>query len=194
MVRAGKVRYIGCSNFAAWQIAKALGLAALHDLERLVSVQAYYSLAGRDIERELVPMLADAGMALLAWSPLAGGFLSGKFSRDGAAESGARRAKLNFPPLDATRAYDIVDVLTAMAVRHYVSVARLALAWVLAQRGVTSVTLGARTVGQLTDNLAALDLVLSADDLAELDAASAQPQAYPGWMLAYSQQGRLPNG
>ncbi|MDX6345666.1 MAG: hypothetical protein QOF84_456 [Streptomyces sp.] len=193
-VRQGKVRYIGCSNLAAWQIVKALGVSALRGLEPFVSVQAYYSLAGRDLERELLPMIRDQGLGLLVWSPLAGGFLSGKFTRAGAADTGARRTALDFPPIDRERTFDVVDVLTAVGARHEVSAARVALAWVLGQPGVTSAIVGAKRVEQLDDNLAAVDLTLTEQDLAELDAVSALPPEYPGWMQTYRAGDRFPQG
>ncbi|MET8447918.1 aldo/keto reductase [Streptomyces sp. NPDC005209] len=180
-VRQGKVRYIGASNLAAWQMMKFLGVSQLRGLERFVSQQVYYSLAGRDIEREILPMAADQKLATLVWSPLAGGFLSGKIDRDGSSDDTARRALADFPPVDRERGWDIVDVLRVVAARHGVSVARVAIAWVLARPGVTSVIVGAKRPDQLTENLAALDLVLTEEDLAELDAVSALPAPYPDW-------------
>jgi aryl-alcohol dehydrogenase-like predicted oxidoreductase len=181
LVRQGKVRYIGVSNFAAWQIAKAAGLCAGRGYPPLASGQAYYSLAGRDIETEIVPALADSGIGLLVYSPLAGGFLSGKFSRTGASDETARRMTGSQPPADPELVYDIVDVLRPVAARHEATVAQVALAWVLAQPSVTSVIAGARRPSQLVDNLGSLDLELSARDLAELDAVSRRTDSYPGW-------------
>ena len=191
-VRQGKVRYIGASNLAAWQVTKALGISALNHLSGFVSLQAYYSLAGRDLEREILPMLSDQQLALMVWSPLAGGFLSGKFDRSGASDASARRAKLDFPPIDRESAYDIIDVLKTVAARHEVSPARVALAWVLAQPGVTSAIIGARRPEQLADNLAAVDLILTGEDLAELDTVSALPASYPGWIHSYRTEQRFP--
>ena len=182
-VRAGKVRYIGLCNLPAWEIAKALGISALRSLARFESVQAYYSIAGRDLEREIVPLANDQHLAILPWSPLAGGILSGKFSRDGGGPAGARRTKFDFPPVDRERAYRVIDVMRPIAAAHSVSVARVALAWLLQQSAVTSVIIGARTNEQLVDNLAAADLRLTAEELRALDAASALPPEYPGWML-----------
>ncbi|WP_217576458.1 aldo/keto reductase [Streptomyces sp. GbtcB7] len=193
-VRQGKVRYIGASNLTAWQIVKSLGVSALRDLEPFISVQAYYSLAGRDLERELLPMIKDQGLGLLAWSPLAGGFLSGKFTREGAADASARRTQLDFPPIDREKAYDVIDVLKAVAARHEVSAAQVALAWVLAQPGVTSTIIGAKRVEQLTDNIAAAELKLSEQDLTELDTVSALTPEYPGWIQAYGAGDRIPRG
>jgi aryl-alcohol dehydrogenase-like predicted oxidoreductase len=182
-VRAGKVRYIGLCNLPAWEIAKALGISAQRSLARFQSVQAYYSIAGRDLEREIVPLAKDQNLAILPWSPLAGGILSGKFSRDGAGPAGSRRTTFDFPPVDRDRAFRVIDVMRPIAAAHAVSVARVALAWLLQQNAVTSVIIGARTHEQLIDNLAAADLQLAAPELAALDAASALPPEYPGWML-----------
>lgn len=180
-VRQGKIRYIGASNLAAWQMMKYLGAADLGGRSRFVSQQVYYSLAGRDIEREILPMARDQRIGTLVWSPLAGGFLSGKFDRHGAADGGSRRARFDRPPVDLERGYDIVDVLRTVAERHGVGVPRVALAWVLAQPGVTSAIVGAKRPEQLAENLAAAELELTAEDLAELDEVSAQPVPYPDW-------------
>lgn len=182
-VRAGKVRYIGVSNHAAWQIAKALGISERRGFVRFESVQAYYSIAGRDLEREIVPLASDQRLAILPWSPLAGGFLTGKFARDGKGPEGARRTTFDFPPIDRERAFRIIDAMRPVAQAHDASVARVALAWLLHQPAVTSVIIGAKTREQLHDNLAAVDLKLTADELAALEAVSALPAEYPGWML-----------
>jgi aryl-alcohol dehydrogenase-like predicted oxidoreductase len=183
LVRQGKVRYIGCSNLAAWQIMKALGISAAGQLEKFVTVQAYYSIAGRDLEREIVPMLLDQKLGLLPWSPLAGGFLSGKFTRAGAADGDARRAKFNFPPVNLEKAYDIIDVMKTIAGRRGATVAQVALAWLLAQPFVTSVIIGAKKSSQLADNLGSLNVKLEDGDLKELDRVSRLAPEYPGWML-----------
>ena len=182
-VRAGKVRYIGLCNLAAWEIAKALGISERRGLARFESVQAYYSIAGRDLEREIVPLANDQGLAILPWSPLAGGLLSGKFTRDQAGPEGARRTTFDFPPVDKERAFTIVDVMRPIARRHEVSVARVALAWLLHQAHVTSIIIGVRSREQLLDNLAATELRLNAEELAALDKVSALTPEYPGWML-----------
>ncbi len=192
VVRQGKVRYIGCSNLAAWQVMKALGVSAQRQLASFVSVQAYYSLAGRDVEHELLPLIADQGLALTVWSPLAGGLLSGKFTRDGASEPDARRTQLDFPPVDMERAYDIIDVLIEIARVHEVSAAQVALAWLLARPEVTSVVVGARRPAQLVDNLAAVDLALHDDELDALDSISRPPRAYPGWLQDHTNSERWP--
>ena len=194
--RAGKVRYIGCSNHAAWQISKALGISARFRLARYVTTQAYYSLAGRDVEREIVPAVVDQGVGLLCWSPLAGGLLSGKFDRHGASEKGSRRdmrgADAQFPPVDEDRAFDIVDDLRKTAGRIGASPSQVALASLLAQPGVTSVITGVNRLTQLQDNLGAVDLSLSNDDLAKLDEVSRTPGTYPGWMQSYRANARVP--
>ena len=192
LVRQGKVRYIGCSNLAAWQIMKALGISALGHLEKFVTLQAYYSLAGRDLEREIVPMLLDQKMGLLVWSPLAGGFLSGKFTRDGASDNESRRSKFSFPPLNLEKAYDIIDAMQAVAKRRNATVAQVALSWLLHQPSVTSVIIGAKSASQLKDNLGSVDLKLDAEDLKQLDEISRLTPEYPGWMFATQGSDRRP--
>jgi aryl-alcohol dehydrogenase-like predicted oxidoreductase len=191
LVRAGKVRYVGASNLAAWHLMKALGISERDGLARFETLQAYYSVAGRDLERELVPLLASEQVGLLIWSPLAGGFLGGKFSRDQKGSEGTRRLSFNFPPVDETRGYAVLDVLAEIARAHAVSIPRVALAWLLHQRVTTSVIIGARHEPQLRDNLAAGELALTADELARLDQASALPREYPGWMIASQARDRL---
>ena len=183
LVRHGHVRYIGVSNWAAWQIAKALGVSERLGLSRFESLQAYYSVAGRDLERELVPMLRSEGVGLMVWSPLAGGLLSGKYSRGQQAEQGSRRVAFDFPPVDKDRAWDCIDAMRPIADDHDVSVARVALAWLLHQPQVTSVIVGAKRPEQLADNIAATRLRLAADELARIDEASRLPAEYPGWMF-----------
>jgi aryl-alcohol dehydrogenase-like predicted oxidoreductase len=187
LVRQGHVRYVGVSNWAAWQIMKALGIAERQGLARFESLQAYYTVAGRDLERELVPMLQSERLGLMVWSPLAGGLLSGKYGRDvdaGAAEQGSRRTTFDFPPVNLARAYDCIDAMRVLAEARKVSVAQIALAWLLHQPVVTSVIVGAKRVAQLDDNIAATAIRLDAAELAALDQASALPSEYPGWMLA----------
>lgn len=183
LVTRGDVRYVGVSNWAAWQIMKALGVAERRGWAPLVSVQAYYTIAGRDLEREIVPMLESEGVGLLVWSPLAGGLLSGKFSREGDGDAGSRRTTFDFPPVNRERAFACVDAMRPLAEQRGVSVAQIALAWLLHQRAVTSVIIGAKRLDQLNDNLAATDVRLTADELARLDAVSALPREYPGWMF-----------
>ena len=181
LVHSGKVRYLGCSNLAAWQLMKALAVSREQGLERFKCTQSYYSLAGRDLEREMIPLLKDQGLGLLVWSPLAGGFLSGKFTRD-AGDDTARRAKFDFPPVNKEKGFDVLDVAKAIADRHGVSVAQVAIAWILANRTVTSVIIGARKPAQLDDNLKAVDVRLSAEDLKALDEVSKLTTEYPAWM------------
>ena len=185
LVRSGRVRYIGVSNWAAWQMAKALGISERLGLARFESTQSYYTIAGRDLEREIVPMITSEQMGLMVWSPLAGGYLSGKY-RDGKAEDGkeqGRRAAFDFPPVDFARGDAVLDAMAPIAAAKGVSVAQVALAWLLHQPAVTSVIIGAKRIDQLDDNLAAVEVSLSADDLRALDAASALPREYPGWMF-----------
>jgi len=184
VVRSGKVRYIGCSNLAAWQVMKANGIADKNGWGRFVSTQNYYSLAGRDLENDLVPMAQDQQMAILPWSPLAGGFLSGKYTRDNKPESDSRRLTFDFPPVNQERAYDIIEAMQPIAQAHNVSVAQIALAWVLAKPGVTSVIIGAKNTRQLLDNIAAGEVKLTDEQLSKLDDVSSQPLPYPQWMIA----------
>jgi aryl-alcohol dehydrogenase-like predicted oxidoreductase len=193
LVHQGKIRYIGVSNWAAWQIMKALGVSALGHFEKFVSLQAYYSIAGRDLEREIAPMLLDQKMGLMVWSPLAGGFLSGKFTRDGANAEG-RRSKFTFPPVDMEKGYKVIDAMRAVAGRHNATVAQVALSWLLHQPVVTTVIIGAKTDAQLSDNLGAVNLALSADDLQQLDTASRLAPEYPGWMFEFQGADRVPGG
>ncbi|MHA0985120.1 aldo/keto reductase [Kosakonia cowanii] len=183
LVQHGHVRYIGVSNWAAWQIAKALGISERLGLARFASLQAYYTIAGRDLERELVPMMQSENVGLMVWSPLAGGLLSGKYDRDGKSEAGGRRVEFDFPPVNKDRAFDCVDVMRTIADSKGVSVAQIALAWLLHQQAVTSVIIGAKRPEQLDDNLAATTVQLSDEELKQLDAVSALPREYPGWML-----------
>jgi aryl-alcohol dehydrogenase-like predicted oxidoreductase len=188
LVRSGKVRYIGLCNMAAWQIMKAIAISREHHWTRFESVQAYYTLAGRDLEREIVPLLNDQKLGLMVWSPLAGGLLSGKYPRDGKGPDGARRSSFDFPLVDRDRAFNCIDAMRPIAERHNVTVAQVALAWLLAQQHVTTVIIGAKTQEQLNDNIASTKLTLSAEDLKALDDVSALPPEYPGWMLEF--QGR----
>lgn len=181
LVRQGHVRYVGVSNWAAWQIAKALGISAGQHLARFESVQAHYTVASRDLERELVPMMQSEGLGLMVWSPLAGGFLSGKYTRAGEGEG--RRANFDFPPVDKDKAFDIIDVMRPMADSRGVSVAQIAVAWLLHQRPVTTVIVGAKRVDQLSDTIGATQVTLSVEELAALDKVSALRPEYPGWMI-----------
>ena len=183
LVRRGLVRYVGASNWQAWRIMKAQGIADKRGLARFESLQAYYSIAGRDLERDIAPMLDDQKMGLMVWSPLAGGILSGKFRRDAEGPEGARRSKFDFPPVDKDLAFTLADAMREIGAAHGASAARVALAWVLSRPFVTSVITGVKTLDQLNDNLAAADLVLTAAEIARLDELSALRPEYPGWMV-----------
>ena len=193
LVRQGLVRYVGVSNWQAWRIAKALGISAARGWERFESLQAYYSVAGRDLEREIVPMLQEERLGLMVWSPLAGGYLSGKFGPGAPGlPNDARRTVFDFPPIDKDRADRCIARMREIGDGRGVSVARVALAYVLAKPWVTTVIIGAKTPEQLDDNLAAVDLELTAEELASLDEVSALAPEYPGWMLARQGATRAP--
>ena len=191
LVTHGKVRYIGCSNWQAWKIAKALGISEFKNLVRFDTLQAYYSIARRDLEREIVPLLESEKVGLLVWSPLAGGLLSGKFSRENQKPEGSRRSEFDFPIVDKDRAWKILDAMAPIAKAHDCSQARISLAWLLTKPVVTSVIIGAKRLDQLTDNLAAVDLHLTTDEVKQLDEVSALPSEYPGWMLPFQDANRL---
>lgn len=192
LVAHGHVRYVGLSNWAAWQVEKALGIAERLNLARFQSMQSYYSLVGRELEREIVPMLRTEGLALMVWSPLAGGYLSGKYSggaKDGVNETGRRDTRA-FPPVDEARGNKAVEAMRPIAAAHGCSVAQVALAWLLHQPVVTSVIMGAKRADQLADNLGAASLFLSAEELTTLGEASVLPAEYPGWMFELQGQYR----
>jgi aryl-alcohol dehydrogenase-like predicted oxidoreductase len=193
-VRQGMVRYIGVSNWESWKILKANGIAEARGWARIETNQAYYSLAGRDLEDELVPAMTDQKIGCLVWSPLAGGYLAGKYTPGGdeKAEPG-RRAAFDFPPIDKEKADKIVQALRPIAKAHGVSAARVALAWVRSKPFVTSTLIGAKTLAQLNDNIEAVNLTLTADEIATLDAVSADRQRYPGWMISRNNATRIPS-
>ena len=191
LVTQGKVRYIGCSNWYAWQIMKANGISEAKNLAKLDTLQAYYSIAGRDLEREIVPLLEDQRTGLLVWSPLAGGLLSGKFSREHQKPEDSRRSAFDFPVVDKERTWRILDVLQPIANAHETNVATVALAWILAKPFVTSVIIGAKRVDQLQQNLSAVDLQLTEDEMQKLNEVSALPPEYPGWMIPFQNRIRL---
>jgi aryl-alcohol dehydrogenase-like predicted oxidoreductase len=191
LVRSGKVRYVGASNLAAWHLMKSLGISRHLHLEAFRTIQSYYSLAGRDLEREVIPLLKDQNVGLLVWSPLAGGFISGKFTRNNQDADG-RRARFDFPPIDKEKAFRIIDVLAQVGKAHGCSPARVALGWLLAQSAVTSVIIGAKRKDQLDDNLKSVELALSAEEMAKLDQVSALAPEYPGWMFAAQLSDRMP--
>jgi aryl-alcohol dehydrogenase-like predicted oxidoreductase len=192
LVSRGLVRYIGLSNWAAWRIAKALGISERKGFARFETVQAYYSIAGRDLERDIVPMMQEEKMGLMVWSPLAGGLLSGKFGPGSNNPEGSRRTTFDFPPVDKDRAWKCVEVMREVGEAHDVSVARVALAWLLQKASVMSIIIGAKTLEQLDDNLAAVDLTLTDDEMKRLDEVSELPAEYPGWMFARQGGNRRP--
>lgn len=183
LVKSGKVRYIGASNLTAWQLMKSLGYSTYNRLAKFVSLQAYYTVAGRDLERELVPLLKDQNVGLMVWSPLAGGLLSGKYKRNGEGAEGARRVSFDFPPVNKERAFDILDVLHPMAEQKSASVAQLALAWLLHQQVVTTVIIGANKPEQLDDNLKSIHVKFTPEELQKINEVSKLIPEYPGWML-----------
>ena len=191
LVQQGKVRYIGCSNWHAWRIMKALGISEQENLAKFDTLQAYYSIAGRDLERDIVPLLEDQKTGLLVWSPLAGGLLSGKYTRENQKPEDSRRSIFDFPLVDKERAWNILDVLIPMAKARNVSPATVSLAYVLSKPFVTSVIIGAKRIEQLHGNLAASDLKLTEDELKQLDRVSALPPEYPGWMIPVQNFNRL---
>lgn len=190
MVRSGKVRHIGLCNMAAWQIMKGLAVSDKKNWSRFESVQAYYTVAGRDLEREVLPLIEDQHLGLMVWSPLAGGLLTGKFSADGKGPEGTRRASFDFPVVDKARAFKVVDAMRPIADAHQATVAQVALAWLLSRPQVSTVIMGAKTPEQLAENLGASKLVLTSEELQVLDHVSKLPPEYPGWMLAMQGQYR----
>ena len=191
LVRSGKVRYVGVSNWQTWKIAKALTISEFRNIARFETLQAYYSIAGRDLEREIVPLLEAERTGLLVWSPLAGGLLSGKFSRENQKPENSRRSEFDFPIVDKERTWKILDVIVPIAKAHNCSAARVSLAWLLAKPVATSIIVGAKRPDQLTDNIAAVDLKLSLEELKQLDEISALLPEYPGWMLPFQGANRL---
>ncbi|PSJ61981.1 aldo/keto reductase [Pseudaminobacter soli (ex Li et al. 2025)] len=192
LVASGKVRYVGVSNWQAWRIAKALGVSERRGFARFETVQSYYSIGGRDLEREIVPLLQEEKLGLMVWSPLAGGLLSGKYGPGAPGNGEGRRASFNFPPVNEDRAWAAVAAMREIAAKHNVSVATVALGYVLAKPFVMSVIIGASSLAQLDQNLASTDLALDESDIARLDEVSALPSEYPGWMLERQDAGRRP--
>lgn len=192
VVRSGKVRYIGISNHPAWMVMKANSYAEKMGWTKFVASQNYYTIAGRDIEREIIPMALSEGVSIMPWSPLAGGFLSGKYTRKNEIAGNSRRDSFDFPPINKEKAYDIIDLMAEIGNQHQVSVATVALNWVIKQPGVTSTIIGAKTLEQLNDNLKAVSLELTPDDMKRLNDASVLTSEYPGWMINRQLQGRWP--
>ena len=195
LVRQGMVRYVGVSNWEAWKIMKANGLAAQHGLERIETNQVYYSIAGRDLENELVPLMQDQGMGCLVWSPLAGGYMAGKYTPgDGIKAEPGRRANFDFPPVDKEKADKTVLVMREIAKKHGVSVACVGLTWVRQKPFITSTIIGATTMEQLDDNLKSVEFTLSAEEMLRLDEVSAERTQYPYWMISRNNTTRIPTG
>ena len=192
VVQSGKVRYLGISNHPAWMVIKANAVAASMGWNKFVALQNYYTIAGRDIEREIVPMALSENLSIMPWSPLAGGFLSGKFSRKTLKAGNSRRDEFDFPPVNKEKAYNIIDVMQEISSAYNVSVARVALAWLLRKKGVTSIIIGAKKEEQLRENIASTSLLLTADEMSRLDSISELSKEYPGWMVERQADGRLP--
>ena len=190
LVRAGKIRTLGLCNLAAWQIMKALSISRHNQWAEFSSVQAYYSIAGRDLEREVMPLVEDQKLGLMIWSPLAGGYLSGKFRRNSLTPDESRRSTFDFPPIDKEKAFACIDAMEPIAKNHGVSIAQVALAWILSKQSVSTIIIGARKLEQLKDNIASTKLILNEAELQSLDAVSALAPEYPGWMLAFQGQYR----
>jgi aryl-alcohol dehydrogenase-like predicted oxidoreductase len=183
IVLTGKVRYVAVCNWPAWMVMKALGIAEKHGWNKFVGMQYYYSVASRDIEREVVPLAIDQNLSIMPWSPLAGGFLSGKYTRNNEKAGGSRRDAFDFPPINKEKAYDIIDVLAEIAKEHNASVAEIALAWIRLQKGITSTIIGAKNADQLNANIKSTEVGLSESDLKKIDEISALSKEYPGWMV-----------
>ena len=184
------MRYVGCSNLAVRHICRANGLAERYGWSGFVSLQAYYSLLGRDLEHELLPLCREDGIGIMVWSPLAGGFLTGKFRRDQEGPEEARRSEFDFPPIDKEQGFDVVEVLDELAEEKGTTIPRLALSWLLHQPGVSTVIIGARNMDQLEDNLGAVEVSLTGEELERIDEASAIRRPYPQWMIDF-QTGRV---
>jgi aryl-alcohol dehydrogenase-like predicted oxidoreductase len=192
IVRSGKVRYIGISNHPAWMVVKANSYADKMGWTKFVASQNFYSVASRDLEREIIPMALSENVSIMPWSPLAGGFLSGKYSRNAKITGNNRRDSFDFPPLNKEKAYDIIEVMEQIAGNHNVSVATVALNWVIIQPGITSTIIGAKNLDQLNDNIKAVHLELTPDEVKQLNEISALSSEYPGWMVNRQLQGRWP--
>ena len=192
VVRSGKVRYIGISNHPAWMVVKANSYADKMGWTKFVASQNYYTIASRDIEREITPMAISENISIMPWSPLAGGFLSGKYTRGNAVAGNSRRDTFDFPPINKEKAYDIIDVMAEIGKHHNVSVATVALNWVIRQPAVTSTIIGAKNLQQLNDNIAAVSLEMTTEEMEQLNIVSALASEYPGWMINRQMQNRWP--
>lgn len=193
LVHSGKVRYIGCSNLTAWQLMKSLWISDKNGFNKFRSLQAHYSIAGRDLEREIVPLLKDQNLGLMVWSPLAGGFLSGKYRKNQMPEDESRRKEFDFPPINKDKAFDIIDKMEEVSKAHNASIAQVALAWLLHQKVVTSAILGVKNENQLLDNLKSIEISFTEDELKKLNEVSILVPEYPGWMVDFMQQDRIVN-
>jgi aryl-alcohol dehydrogenase-like predicted oxidoreductase len=192
LVRQGKVRYIGCSNYSGWHLMKALAIADASHRQRFISQQSYYSLLNREAEYELIPLGHDQGIGMLVWSPLAGGWLSGKYTRNSAPQTGRQAMGFPEPPIyDWNRLWDIIDVLNAVAAEHGVPGAQVGLAWLLTRPTVSTVIMGGRTTEQFATNLKSTELKLTADQIARLEKVSEMPLLYPYWHQSYIASDRL---
>lgn len=190
LVTSGKVRYIGCSNLSAWQLMKSLWISDKNGFNKFKTLQAHYSIASRDLEREIIPLLKDQNLGLMVWSPLAGGFISGKYRRNQVPESESRRKEFDFPPINKEKAYDIVEVMDEISKAHNASVAQIALAWLLHQKAVTTIIIGVKNEDQLKNNLGSTEISLTDEELAKLDEISKLSPEYPNWMIDFMQQDR----
>lgn len=191
VVLTGKVRYVAVCNWPAWMVMKAIGIAEKHGWNKFIGLQYYFSLTSRDIEREILPLAKDQNLAVMPWSPLAGGLLSGKFTRNNEKAGDSRRDIFDFPPVNREKAYDIIDVLIEVGKQYGVSAAQIALAWVRLQSGITSTIIGAKNVDQLKDNVSSTNVVLSDEDLTKINEVSALPKEYPGWMVERQSADRI---
>ena len=190
LVQSGKVRYVGVCNWRAYKVAQALGVADRHGWKRFSALEYFYSAACRDVESEIIPLAQEQQLAVMPWSPLAGGFLTGKYTRDKEKAGNSRRDTFDFPPIDKEKAYAIVDVMQRIADAHQATVAEVALAWVRLQPGVTSTIMGVKRIDQLTSNLASATLALTTDDMRAINEASQRPVRYPEWMIDVQAGGR----
>ena len=191
IVLTGKVRYVAVCNWPAWMVMKAQGICQLHGWNKFVGMQYFYSLAGRDIEREVLPLALDQNLAMMPWSPLAGGFLSGKYTRDKDKAGNSRRDTFDFPPINKDKTFDIIDVISEIGKQHNASTAAIALAWVRQQNGITSTIIGAKNADQLHDNIKSTEIVLSDNDLKKIDEVSALTKEYPQWMVERQAANRI---
>jgi aryl-alcohol dehydrogenase-like predicted oxidoreductase len=193
VVLTGKVRYIGVCNWPAWMVMKALGIARKHGWHEFVAMQYFYSVANRDVENDILPLTADQNLSFMPWSPLAGGFISGKFTREQTNTGGqSRRDTFDFPVIDKERAYNIIDVLIRIGKDYNVSAAEVALAWVRQQKGVTSTIIGAKTPEQLQSNIHSTSFEITPADMQELNTVSQQLKPYPNWMVERQMRERFP--